>query len=111
MPSRIQLSRKKGFRLPRDAVSVARPGRWGNPFKVGDKPPFGSTPMTAEQAVKEYKRYLDANPQIVARVKRELRGRSLACWCPLTNPDGTPNPHCHAELLLTISNYQIVLDS
>jgi SAM-dependent methyltransferase len=33
-PVRIQLSRAKGWRLPADAVSVARPGRFGNPFRV-----------------------------------------------------------------------------
>lgn len=35
MPERLQLSRKKGFRLPLGAKSVARPHKWGNPFKVG----------------------------------------------------------------------------
>jgi hypothetical protein len=34
-PKRIRLSRKKGWRLPRAAVSVARPTMWGNPFRVG----------------------------------------------------------------------------
>lgn len=32
MPERIQLQRKKGWRLPEGAVSVARPTKWGNPF-------------------------------------------------------------------------------
>jgi hypothetical protein len=35
MPRRIQLSRKKGWRLPDGAVSVARPGPLGNPFVIG----------------------------------------------------------------------------
>lgn len=34
-PQRIQLRRVKGWRMPSTAVSVARPTRWGNPFKVG----------------------------------------------------------------------------
>ena len=33
-PVRVRLSRKKGWKLPPDTVSVARPGRWGNPFSV-----------------------------------------------------------------------------
>jgi hypothetical protein len=33
---RVQLSRKKGWRMPPNTVSVARPGKWGNPFKVGE---------------------------------------------------------------------------
>lgn len=34
-PQRVQLSRAKGWRLPAKAVSVARPTKWGNPFRVG----------------------------------------------------------------------------
>jgi hypothetical protein len=37
MPERIQLKRTRGWRLPEGAVSVARPTRWGNPWRVGDK--------------------------------------------------------------------------
>ena len=34
-PQRIQLRRTKGWRKPEGAVVVARPTKWGNPFKVG----------------------------------------------------------------------------
>jgi hypothetical protein len=37
MPERIQLRRTAGWRKPEDAVVVARPGRWGNPFAYRDK--------------------------------------------------------------------------
>jgi hypothetical protein len=33
-PQRIQLRRTKGWRKPEGAIVVARPSRWGNPFKV-----------------------------------------------------------------------------
>jgi hypothetical protein len=32
-----------------------------------------------------------------------LRGHDLACWCPLTYPDGTIVP-CHADVLLELAN-------
>jgi Domain of unknown function (DUF4326) len=35
MPQRIQRRRRKGWRLPDHAASVTRPGRWGNPFRIG----------------------------------------------------------------------------
>lgn len=35
-PSRIQLSRGRGWRLPPSALTVARPTIFGNPWKVGD---------------------------------------------------------------------------
>jgi len=34
-PVRVQRKRTKGWRMPENTVSVTRPGRWGNPFKVG----------------------------------------------------------------------------
>ena len=44
-PQRIQLSRAKGWRMPADTVSVARPGKWGNPFRVGDLPMTGKNAL------------------------------------------------------------------
>lgn len=34
-PVRVQLSRAKGWRMPPNTVKVARPCRWGNPWRVG----------------------------------------------------------------------------
>ena len=33
-PTRIQRSRRKGYRMPENSKSICRPGAWGNPFKV-----------------------------------------------------------------------------
>ena len=41
-PGRVRLSRKKGWKLPPNTVSVARPGRWGNPFSVAPAVPPGT---------------------------------------------------------------------
>jgi hypothetical protein len=91
MPRRIQLSRKKGFRLPEGAIVVARPTKWGNPYK-----PDG---MTRTAAVAAYRRDLLAGKLRVgvADAHRELRGRDLACWCSLDGP-------CHADVLLQVAN-------
>jgi hypothetical protein len=37
VPHRIQLSRAKGWRKPPGAIVVARPTRWGNPFRYHDQ--------------------------------------------------------------------------
>ena len=103
-PRRIQLSRKKGWRKPDNCVVVARPTRWGNPFKVGDqiKAPEGqpvAVCFSAEQAVDAYARLLQTRNMAAFRadVRRELGGKDLACWCPLDQP-------CHADVLLEIAN-------
>ena len=90
-PRRIQLRRTKGWRKPADAVVVARPTRWGNPFPVLD----GDRAF----AVDSHRSWLTAHPD--AQPLRDdlgsLAGRDLACWCPLDGP-------CHADTLLELAN-------
>jgi hypothetical protein len=91
LPRRIQLSRKKGFRLPASAIVVSRPTKWGNPYKPGK--------FTRAQAVAFYRRDLIAGKlrADAADARSELRGHDLACWCPLDGP-------CHADVLLKVAN-------
>lgn len=92
-PVRVQLSRRRGWRMPENTVSVARPGRYGNPFRIGD---FG-IPAAAD-AVARFREWLDgrvvgpSQPDISS-----LRGKNLACWCRLDAP-------CHADVLLELVN-------
>jgi hypothetical protein len=114
MPIRVQLSRRKGWRMPENTVSVARPTRWGNPYAVGQ--PFrkagASTFYVTDNAMAAtlFRRAATGklsadvmynDPQAwglyVDRAKRELRGKNLACWCALDEP-------CHADVLLEIAN-------
>lgn len=124
-PQRIQLSRKKGWRKPEGAVVVARPSRWGNPFKIGDTIPdlpniygvvSGVKNATAKQVVDAFRLYAPvvfvpikptAKPyrgiytigaeSLPNHARRMLRGKDLACWCPLDQP-------CHADVLLELAN-------
>lgn len=89
MAKRIQRRRVKGWRLPEGAVNCARPGKFGNPFK--------SPPMSREAAVREHKQYLANNPELVALIKAELRGKDLACFCSLELA-------CHVDNLLETAN-------
>lgn len=108
-PQRIQLSRRKGWRLPENAVKVARPTKWGNPYRVGECYPDEVKqpgPIEAWQAVALYRRWLmgDSLMACITRsmARRDLRGRDLACWCPL-HPHGEYVP-CHADVLLEVAN-------
>ena len=101
VPKRIQLRRTKGWRLPANAVNVARPGRWGNPFRVGALVSDGSR-LSAAEAVGLHRRWL-CNTQegrTTASTSLDyLRGKDLACWCSLES--GQP---CHADTLLALVN-------
>lgn len=90
MPRRVQLSRARGWRMPEGAVKVDRSTRWGNPF-------VAATPAERARAVAQYRAWLPSQPALVAAARDALRGRDLACWCPLDGP-------CHADVLLDVAN-------
>lgn len=103
-PVRIQLSRRKGWRMPPNTVKVARPSGWGNPYVVGGiDHQTGETITDAAHAVRLFRdRWFEGDDPIWKGVMREaaieeLRGKNLACWCPLDAP-------CHADVLLEIAN-------
>jgi hypothetical protein len=89
-PVRVQLSRKKGWRMPENTVRVSRPGKWGNQYTAASE---GST----ERAIARYENRLIGLLQIQAIDLRELRGKNLACWCKIGEP-------CHADVLLKLAN-------
>jgi hypothetical protein len=120
MPERIQLQRAKGWVKPPDAVVVARPSKWGNPFRVVRAQshrdgPFDMWAVTyptddrwlvrfdlvadaRADAVDRYRRnVLDGDQSFVALLRAELAGHDLACWCPMDQP-------CHADVLLELAN-------
>lgn len=90
MPKRVQMRRDRPWRCHApDAVIVARPSKWGNPFKVGN-------PGVPDRATAAQK-FADWCTEIEAHELAELRGKDLACWCPLDQP-------CHADHLLKLAN-------
>lgn len=104
-PVRIQRKRTKGWKMPENTVYVGRHSKWGNPHRVGvSLQPNGDgtySRMTPADAVARYRdeylpywrRKASENALNVA----ELRGKNLACWCPLDKP-------CHADVLLELAN-------
>lgn len=143
MPRRIQRQRTRGWRMPEGAVYVGRPSLWGNPWIIDDvRRVYPEIPIAERgaAAVRLYRRELThwgllsdwdyfATEATYARVSREihasgaanmgeyaaiaLRGRDLACWCPLcpAHRDGLPAGEacpdcapCHASVLLEFAN-------
>ena len=92
-PVRIQRKRTKGWKMPPNTVYVGRPTKWGNPF-----PGFYERRSVA---VSRYRDWLPDSIQADAMI--ELRGKNLACWCPLKDRHGFTVP-CHADILLEIAN-------
>ena len=112
-PVRLQLRRAKGFDLQRismatnglQAIVVSRPSKWGNPFKIGTHVcPIGTPDVVqvtdAKIAVELFRGnacHAAAGHVYRANVRKDLRGKNLACWC-------APDDPCHADVLLEIAN-------
>jgi hypothetical protein len=102
-PKRIQRKRSKGWQMPDGAVYVGRPTKWGNQAQLepwyleaveaGAMSDAGRRGLAAH----DYREMLEADDEMRAEARRELRGKDLACWCPLDQP-------CHADVLLEIAN-------
>jgi len=116
--------------MPPDSIKVARPTKWGNPFRVFGQNEYVysdashrrtiltpwiifapdadiSERATVERTVELYRLwvlgYFVGNHNVkpctftVADIRRELKGKSLACFCKIGEP-------CHAEILLELAN-------
>lgn len=99
-PTGIQLRRTAGWRKPENTVVVTRASKkWGNPFAIGKTSIYGFVPDAAT-AVEFYRRWLTstlAGGDVLREARQLLRGRNLACFCPLDAP-------CHRNVLLELVN-------
>lgn len=59
-------------------------------------------PVTPAVATAAYRVWLGDQPALIEQARAELSGLDLACWCPV--PDGGEPDHCHATILLSVSN-------
>ena len=89
--------------MPENTVKVARPTIYGNPFKIGATVHFGPAfsgrdelVRDAADACRHYRRWL-FNLRSAEHIVAPLRGKNLACFCPLDQP-------CHADVLLELAN-------
>ena len=93
MPHRVQLSRKKGWRMPANTVKVDRSTRWGNPFHITSR-------TSRAESIAKFEHWIGHDPagkRLAREAAEELKGKNLACWCPLDGP-------CHADVLVRIAN-------
>lgn len=103
-PIRVQRKRVKGWKMPANTIYVGRPTRWGNPFSLTT---FRG--LTRQDIVRDYEHWLRRDlgyrsaenvygkPPTTKEIRKFLRGKNLACFCPAGEP-------CHADVLLKIAN-------
>lgn len=79
----------KGEDCPEDAVSIMRPGPWGNKFTVRE---YGRA-----EAVRLHREQVLNSPTFMAAIRRELRGKDLVCCCGKKQA-------CHGSIYLEVAN-------
>ena len=90
--------------MPANTVYVGRPSKWGNDWAIDDaayrgiKKPREQRAWAVRQFLNDLKcwRKLPWSAFHPSNIVA-LRGKNLACWCPLDQP-------CHADVLLELAN-------
>jgi hypothetical protein len=82
-------------RVPAGAVYVGRaaPGLPASPYAN----PFPARRHGRDAAIQLFRDHVAARPGLAAAIRRDLAGRDLACWCPLTAAR-------HGDVLLELAN-------
>lgn len=132
-PMRIQLSRRKGWRMPPNTVRCSRPGTFSNPWGVRECAEIFdlSTLAATAQVVAWFSEWIALEPgaeqlsdfgafgperpqheKLRARLPT-LAGKNLACWCRLCPRHAAGKPFdedcpdcapCHADVLGALAN-------
>ena len=76
-------------RQSNDGVYIGRPSEHGNPFVIG-------VDGNRIQVIEKHKDWVESNPEYREKVRKELKGKNLVCFC-------APLP-CHGDILLRIAN-------
>lgn len=100
MAKRIQMQRKKGWTLPKNAISVDNPSKWGAPYEGPDAVAATRfllvTGHVAKNAPEPTKDPHEWRAFVMANIG-ELRGKDLAVWAD-------PDASSHADTLLGMAN-------
>lgn len=86
---RPRLLNRRRDPIPPGAVSIERPSKWGNPFRIGED-------GDRDEVIAKYAEWLQGKPGLVEAARRELAGHDLVCAC-------VPAA-CHGEILLALAN-------
>lgn len=85
----------KSDKKPYD-VYIGRPSKWGNPFSHQERTIAKYQTQTREESLEKYEEWIRSQPEMMAAIKKELKGKVLSCWC-------APK-RCHGHILAWIAN-------
>jgi hypothetical protein len=98
MPTRIQRTRLKGAKLPPNTICVTRPGRFSNPYKIGELNHDTGERVTPGKCLDYFEYYLRRRypgEQLREFLDPLREADHIACWCKTSAP-------CHGDILLKL---------
>lgn len=116
-PVRVQRKCTKGYKMPPNTKSVTCLGKFDNPYKIGMHNVWDIKDLKTGKSLKDYliekngeNKYHDVEDVLLAYrqkisasqamqrlIKHYLKGKNLACFCPLDKP-------CPVDILLEVAN-------
>ena len=80
-----------------EVVYCGRPSPYGNPFSHKEGTLARFLVASKAEAVDRFEEWLQTQPDLIQKIKSELPGKTLSCWCAA----GTP---CHVRVIFKIAN-------
>ena len=82
---------------------IGRPGPLGNPYSHQDGTLAEFKVGSREEAVESYRKWVYAQPELLAAIKSGLKGKTLGCFCRPQDGFGG-KLLCHGQILAEIAN-------
>lgn len=60
---------------------IGRPSFWGNKYRDKPKSLAEIKVSSREEAVEKHKQDVLNDPDLILKIKKELKGKILGCWC------------------------------
>jgi len=92
---RVQRKRTKGWQMPPNTVYVGRPSKYGNPYRLGFYLAKSLNLTSMDEILNAYEAWLRKKLLEQPHFLDDLKGKDLACWCPL-------DKLCHADIIVKV---------
>ncbi|WP_344530860.1 DUF4326 domain-containing protein, partial [Streptomyces rectiviolaceus] len=99
---------------PNGYIFIGRGSGYGNVSKIGSRgdlilpggwiDPRAHSPLTRQQAIDNFINSHSHDLDSLDRIRDDLRGKDLLCWCALTDA-------CHGDWLLKVANSDLPVDA
>jgi hypothetical protein len=80
-------------------IFIARPSKYGNPYSCKEKTLAKYKTETKIDSLVKYEQYIRNDVEMLAMVKKELKGKVLGCFCG-------KGEFCHGHILAWIANFE-----